>query len=54
MNPARSLGPAIVAKNFDMIWIYIFAPTLGAIAASVIYRLLRVLDKSVSEVSKTV
>ncbi|RWR92418.1 aquaporin NIP1-1-like protein [Cinnamomum micranthum f. kanehirae] len=54
MNPARSLGPAIVAKNFQWIWIYIFAPTLGAITASVIYRLLRVLDKSESEASKTV
>lgn len=32
MNPARSLGPAIVEGKFDRIWIYFLAPTAGAIA----------------------
>lgn len=32
MNPARSLGPALVAMNFNSLWIYIFAPAAGALA----------------------
>ncbi|GAB2269284.1 hypothetical protein Dimus_004209 [Dionaea muscipula] len=31
MNPARSLGPAIVSGKFDHIWIYLVAPPAGAI-----------------------
>lgn len=30
MNPARSLAPALVALRFDSIWVYMFAPILGA------------------------
>lgn len=41
MNPARSLGPALVAWSFDSLWIYLVAPTLGAVAGVVVYRLLR-------------
>jgi MIP family channel proteins len=33
MNPARSLGPAIVAGRLDSIWIYLTAPTIGALVA---------------------
>ncbi len=33
MNPARSLGPAIVTLNFVGVWIYVAAPILGALAA---------------------
>ncbi|HVS26746.1 MAG TPA: MIP family channel protein [Burkholderiales bacterium] len=33
MNPARSLGPAIVSLQFSSLWIYLAAPVLGAIAA---------------------
>lgn len=31
MNPARSIGPAVIAKNFSSLWIYLLAPLLGAI-----------------------
>ena len=31
MNPARSLAPAIVSGHFSSLWIYIFAPVLGAL-----------------------
>jgi MIP family channel proteins len=41
MNPARSLGPAIVAGDFGGLWIFLLAPTLGAAAAAVTYRALR-------------
>ena len=33
MNPARSLGPAIVAGSFDHLWVYIAGPVAGAVAA---------------------
>lgn len=41
MNPARSLGPAIVAGDFTFSWIYLTAPTTGAIFGGILYRLLR-------------
>ncbi|XP_071728562.1 nodulin-26-like [Rutidosis leptorrhynchoides] len=41
MNPARSIGPAVVANEFKNIWIYIIAPILGAVSATLIYSLLR-------------
>ena len=30
MNPARSLGPAVVAVHLENLWIYLAAPVLGA------------------------
>ncbi|RXH92756.1 hypothetical protein DVH24_042530 [Malus domestica] len=42
MNPARSLGPAIVTGVYKNIWVYIAAPILGAIAATMVYSVLRV------------
>ncbi|KAL0348809.1 UNVERIFIED_CONTAM: putative aquaporin NIP7-1 [Sesamum angustifolium] len=41
MNPARSLGPALVSWRFDHLWIYVVAPTIGAIAGVLAYRILR-------------
>ena len=35
MNPARSLGPAIVSGQLDGLWIYLAAPALGALVAVV-------------------
>jgi aquaporin NIP len=31
MNPARSMGPAVVAGKLDSVWIYLTAPFLGAV-----------------------
>jgi len=33
MNPARSLGPAIVSGHLETLWVYLSAPVLGAAAA---------------------
>ena len=41
MNPARSLGPAIAAADFNSIWVYLVAPIGGAVAAALAYQLLR-------------
>lgn len=41
MNPARSLGPALVSGTFESLWIYLTAPFIGAIIGLAIYELLR-------------
>lgn len=41
MNPARSLGPAIVSGDLSDLWIYLVAPPVGAIAAALLYGYLR-------------
>lgn len=38
LNPARSIGPALVAGNFSQIWIYIIGPILGAAVAALVAR----------------
>ncbi|KAL2608631.1 hypothetical protein R1flu_027204 [Riccia fluitans] len=41
MNPARSIGPAIAGNTFTSIWIYLLAPTLGALLGCWAYALIR-------------
>lgn len=41
MNPARSLGPAIVSGHLEHLWIYLAAPVLGMLAAIPLYRFVR-------------
>jgi aquaporin Z len=40
MNPARSLGPALVTGRLDDLWIYVVGPLLGATLAAGVVRLL--------------
>lgn len=45
LNPARSLGPAVVEKTFPgYFWIYFIGPGLGAMLATAFYKLLLVLQ----------
>jgi aquaporin Z len=37
VNPARTLGPALVGNHWDSEWIYFLGPALGALIASVVY-----------------
>lgn len=41
MNPARSLGPALVSGHWDTLWIYLTAPVVGGLAAVTVCRLIR-------------
>jgi len=41
MNPARSLGPALVSATWTAQWVYVSAPFLGAVAGALLYRWLR-------------
>ncbi|MCI0701535.1 MAG: aquaporin [Planctomycetia bacterium] len=40
MNPARSLGPAVVSNKFDYLWLYLIAPPLGALIAVGMWKLI--------------
>uniref|UniRef100_UPI00398EF924 aquaporin-5-like n=1 Tax=Pristiophorus japonicus TaxID=55135 RepID=UPI00398EF924 len=40
MNPARSLGPAVITTNFNHHWIFWVGPLLGGVLAAMVYNLL--------------
>lgn len=40
MNPARSLGPAVISGSFGSIWVYVLAPTAGAVAGALLCKIL--------------
>jgi aquaporin NIP len=41
LNPARSLGPALVSGELDALWIYLIAPLLGGLLGALVYDLVR-------------
>jgi MIP family channel proteins len=41
MNPARSLGPALVSGDLHALWLYIVAPVVGAAIGGLAYQLVR-------------
>ena len=41
MNPARSLGPALVSGDLHALWLYLAAPLVGAGAGALAYQLVR-------------
>ncbi|MEA1903066.1 MAG: aquaporin [Actinomycetota bacterium] len=39
VNPARSFGPAAVSGDTGQLWVYIYAPLIGAVVAWALYKL---------------
>lgn len=39
-NPARSIGPAIIANNYDHLWIYIISPIIGSLLAVLSFKMM--------------
>ncbi|KAK7362573.1 hypothetical protein VNO77_04690 [Canavalia gladiata] len=52
MNPARSLGPALVMHIYTGFWIYIVGPFLGGILGVTAYNLIRFNEKPLSSIRK--
>jgi aquaporin Z len=38
VNPARSIGPALLGGDLSKLWIYLVAPIVGAVVAALVYR----------------
>ncbi|WJX50564.1 hypothetical protein P8452_36847 [Trifolium repens] len=53
MNPARTLGPAVVMHNYKGFWVYVLGPFIGAILGASAYNLIRFTDKPLRELSQT-
>jgi aquaporin NIP len=41
MNPARSIGPALISGTINNLWVYIVATLLGALASAIVYKFLQ-------------
>nr|XP_016487106.1 PREDICTED: aquaporin NIP1-1-like [Nicotiana tabacum] len=52
MNPARSLGPAIVSNCYEKLWLYMLGPIAGATAGIWFYNAMRFTIKPSDEVTK--
>ena len=45
MNPARSIGPALVTGDLQSLWVYLVGPISGSVAGAIAYRYLRRSDR---------
>lgn len=52
MNPARTIGPALIMHRYTGLWIYIVGPVLGTVLGGFVYNLIRFTDKHLKEVAK--
>jgi MIP family channel proteins len=41
LNPARSIGPAVISGRVGELWIYLIGPTVGLMLGALVYQLLR-------------
>ena len=41
MNPARSIGPALVSGDLHALWLYVVAPLAGAALGALAYQFIR-------------
>ncbi|XP_006647103.1 aquaporin NIP1-1 [Oryza brachyantha] len=53
MNPARSVGPALIGSEYRSIWVYIVGPVAGAVAGAWAYNLIRFTNKPLREITKS-
>lgn len=44
MNPARSLGPALLSGSFESLWIYLIGPISGTLLAVPICRFVQTVE----------
>ncbi|CAH2070905.1 unnamed protein product [Thlaspi arvense] len=47
MNPVRTLGPAVASGNYRSLWVYLVAPTLGAISGAAVYTGVKLNDSEI-------
>jgi MIP family channel proteins len=38
LNPARTIGPALILGDFSDIWVYLLGPVVGGVGAGLLYR----------------
>jgi len=53
MNPARSLGPALVLHVYSGFWVYIVGPFVGAILGATCYNFIRYTDKTLRDIGSS-
>lgn len=53
MNPARSIGPAVIKHVYKGLWVYVVGPVIGTVAGGFAYNLLRFTDKPLKELARS-
>ena len=53
MNPARSIGPAVVSGDLHALWLYIVAPIMGASLGALSYQFIRSEPSSIGDEARS-
>ncbi|XP_059624608.1 probable aquaporin NIP-type [Cornus florida] len=53
MNPARSIGPAVIRHTYKGLWVYIVGPLVGVMLGGFAYNLIRFTDKPLREITRS-
>ena len=51
MNPARTIGPALVSATYKGIWVYVVGPVIGTLLGAYTYNLTQESNKPVYAIS---